>query len=165
MKNHLIKSHFLKEQFDDEEGSFDDESELYPDIQARRPAFGGSSKASIGSRNKPQKKLFVPNNFLSLASAFGNGLSITTSTTTNYVIVTATATVATVQSCIAAAQFVVAAQPPLLPSTQPCLRRRRLAAEIVDGLQESSVTIIEPSSVAPYVKSSNTIRIKLVLLY
>ena len=141
-----------KEPVDDEEGSYDDESELpeYPDIQARRPAFGGiSSKASnSGSRNKPQKKLFVPNNFLSLANAFGSGLSISTSTTTNYVIVTATATVATVQSCIGAAQFVVSAAAVPVTSNQPCSRRRRLAAEIVDSLQESSVTIIEPSSVA-----------------
>ena len=143
-----------KEPVDDEEGSYDDESELpeYPDIQARRPAFGGSiSKAfNSGSRNKPQKKLFVPNNFLSLANAFGSGLSISTSTTTNYVIVTATATVATVQSCIGAAQFsTLPGAPPVTTLTQPCSRRRRLAAEIADSLQESSVTIIEPSSVAP----------------
>lgn len=122
---------------------------MYSDVQGRRPAISNHLL-------KPQNRFFFGNNLLSYA----NGL-FTTSTTTKYSVVTSTATLASVQSCIGANQFytsntVVGAT--ALTSTAPCSRRRR-SAEMIDLLQEVSETLIEPSPTLAYVRTA----IKIIL--
>ncbi|KAK4027171.1 hypothetical protein OUZ56_016183 [Daphnia magna] len=120
------------------------------DVQARIP---------FGSARKAQKKFFVTSVFPNSLFPFNfRPVTVTTLTTTALSVITSTAVLATVQSCIPAAQFLTqqAAGGPMVFTTA-CGRRRRgidqpdrqIETQFDDSISPTAVLPLAASSVAP----------------
>lgn len=113
------------------------------DAQARMSYRGDSS--GTGS---PMGRFFFqnggfPSGFFGMRPGGGGNFG----TTTVFGTMTSTAIVANFLSCIPAVQFTSSSS---VQATNPCARRKRLAAEIMDALEEAFDTPdVVPSVVAP----------------
>ncbi|KAI9563868.1 hypothetical protein GHT06_011335 [Daphnia sinensis] len=128
----------------------DDIASSISDVQARIP---------FSSPRKLQKKFFVTSVFTnSLFNPFNfRPVTVTTLTTTALSVITSTAVLATVQTCIPANQFLTQAGPgggPMVLTTT-CGRRRRDIGQPVEGLIETQFAdSISPTGVLPLAASS-----------